>query len=261
MKTALIGYGKMGKLLYERLLEKGHEICLVVDPYAKPGEKLPSGMPILTSLKDALNSGLKDCNCAIEFTAPVSAAENLLFLAENKIPVVCGTTGWYDKLPEISRAVQDSETSMVWAANYSLGVNIFYRIASYAAKLIDPFKEYDVAGLETHHNGKADSPSGTAKVLVERVMKEMTRKKKAVYDIMDRKPQEDELHFASLRVGSEHGTHSLIFDSPADTIEIVHNGRNREGLVSGAIVAAEWLCAKKRSGVFTIDDVLADILP
>ena len=261
MKIALIGYGKMGKLLYERLMDKGHEITAVVDPFVKPGEKLPSGTPVLDSLDKALSSGLKDCDCAIEFTSPQSAPANLLFLAENKIPFVCGTTGWYEKLPEISKAVTEADSSMLWAANYSLGVNIFYRIASYAAKLIDPFKEYDVAGFESHHNGKADSPSGTAKVLVEKVMKEMTRKKKAVYDIMDRKPQEDELHFASLRVGSEHGTHSLVFDSPADTIEIVHSGRNREGLVSGAILAAEWLCAKKRSGVFTIDDVLADILP
>ena len=258
MKIILVGYGKMGRLLEERLLDRGHEIISIVDPFTDSTKGDKSGAPVYKSLEETLKL---ECDAAIEFTAPTSAVGNLLTLAKNKIPVVCGTTGWFDKLNEVSRAIEENGSSMVWAANYSLGVNIFYRIASYAAKLIDPFKEYDVAGLETHHNGKADSPSGTAKVLAEKVIKEMSRKKKAVYEMMDRKPQEDEIHFASLRVGSAFGTHSVIFDSPADTIEIVHNGRNREGLVSGAIVATEWLCEKKRTGVFTIEDVLADKLP
>ena len=261
MRIALIGYGKMGRLLEERLLEKGHTITAIVDPYVDPVKELPSKAQVFTSLEEAIKDGLKGAEAAIEFTHPDAAADNLILLSQEKIPLVCGTTGWFGRLPEVTKAVEEAGTSLVWAANYSLGVNIFYRIASYAAKLINPFKEYDVAGFETHHNGKADSPSGTAKVLVEKVLKEMTRKKEAVYDKMDRKPQEGELHFASLRVGSDFGRHSLVFDSPADTIEIVHTGRNREGLASGAILALEWLCAKKRTGVFTIDDVLADILP
>ena len=259
MKIALIGYGKMGRLLETRLLEKGHEITAVVDPYFKGGDPIPSKADVFASIEDALK-GKKEIDAAIEYTMPDSAVNNLLFLAREKIPTVTGTTGWYEKLPDVSQAVKDGETSLVWASNFSLGVNLFYRIAAYTAKLIDPFKEYDVAGFETHHNKKADSPSGTAKTLAEKVLAQMSRKKKAVYQMLDRKPEADELHFASLRVGSVPGVHSLIFDSGADTIEITHNARSREGFAAGTIVAAEWLTAKKRTGVFTMEDILQAML-
>lgn len=266
MKIALIGYGKMGRLLEERLPERDHEITAVVEPFYKgAGKGLPSGATLYMSLAEALNGasgkGLKDADVAIEFTVPGCAVENLCFLIKEKIPTVTGTTGWYTMLPEITQAVNAAGGSLVWSPNFSLGVNLFYRIAAYAAKLADPFKEYDVAGFETHHNNKADSPSGTAKTLVERVLAQMTRKKKAVYTMLEKKPEADELHYASLRVGSVPGTHSLIFDSAADTIEITHTVRSREGFVAGTVLAAEWLAAKKRAGVFTVDDVLADILP
>ena len=266
MKIALIGYGKMGRLLEARLQERGHEIIAVVDPAVKPESGLlPSGAAAYTSLADALNGtasrSLKDADAAIEFSHPNAAVENLLFLAGQKIPTVTGTTGWYGKLSEVSQAVEAAPSSLVWSSNFSLGVNLFYRIAAYAAKLADPFKEYDVAGFETHHNNKADSPSGTAKTLVERVLANMTRKKKAVFEMLDRKPEADEIHYASLRVGTVPGTHSLIFDSAADTIEITHTARSREGFAAGAVLAAEWLSAKKRTGVLTVDDVLEDILP
>jgi 4-hydroxy-tetrahydrodipicolinate reductase len=264
MKVALVGYGKMGRLLEERLREKGHEANIVVDPFFKGGVS-SSGAPVYASLDDALKGtpgkSLKDADAVIEFTHPDAAEANLLFLIREKIPVVCGTTGWYAKLSEITQAVEAAGTSLVWASNFSLGVNLFYRVAAYTAKLMDPFKEYDVAGVETHHNNKADSPSGTAKTLVERALAQMTRKKKAVYETLDRKPAADELHYASLRVCSVPGTHSLTFDSAADTIELVHTARSREGFAAGAVLSAEWLTAKKRTGVFTVDDVLEDILP
>jgi 4-hydroxy-tetrahydrodipicolinate reductase len=274
MKVILAGYGKMGRLLEAKLAERGHSVIAAVDPFftapsaasgAASGAHAPSKIQIYPALKDALNGesgkSLKDADAVIEFSHPNAAVENLLFLAGEKIPVVTGTTGWYDKLPEVSRAVDAAGASLVWSSNFSLGVNLFYRVAAFAAKLADPFKEYDVAGFETHHNNKADSPSGTAKTLVDKVPKQMTRKKKAVYQTLDRKPEADEIHYASLRVGSVPGVHSLIFDSAADTIEIVHTARNREGFAAGAVLAAEWLTAEKRTGVFTVDDVLADILP
>ena len=275
MKIILAGYGKMGRLLETRLMEKGHTVLAAVDPsFNKSSHKgandpakgmvYPSEALAYVTLDDALKGptgkSLKDADVVIEFSQPGAAAENLLFLANEKIPTVTGTTGWYEKLPDISRAVNDAGTSLLWAPNFSLGVNLFYRIAAYAAKLIDPFADYDVAGCETHHNKKADSPSGTAKTLVEQVLAQMTRKKKAVYEMLDRPPAADELHYASVRVGSVPGTHSLIFDSAADTIEITHSARNREGLADGAIVAAEWLVAKKRTGVFTMDDALKELL-
>ena len=268
MKVILVGYGKMGRLLETKLLERGHEVLAVVEPFfpgMSKGSPQPPDITVYTSLKEALNGtagkSLKDADVALEFTRPDTAVENLLFLANEKKPVLAGTTGWYDKLPEISQAVNTAGSSLLWSSNFSLGVNIFYRIAAFAAKLVDPFAEYDVAGVETHHNKKADSPSGTAKTLVERVLAQMTRKEKAVYNMLERPPAANELHYASVRVGSVPGTHSLLFDSPADTIEITHTARNREGLASGAVLAAEWLVAKKRTGVFTVDDALADLLP
>lgn len=268
MKVILIGYGKMGRLLETKLLERGHEVVAVVDPFFPglgKGGPLPSEASVYTSLRDAVNGAegksLKDADVALEFTRPDTAVENLLFLAKERKPTVTGTTGWHDKLPEVSHAVKTAGASLLWSSNYSLGVNIFYRIAAYAAKLVDPFQEYDVAGMEIHHNKKADSPSGTAKTLVERVLAQMTRKKKAVYKMLERPPAPHELHYASLRVGSVAGTHSLIFDSPADTIEITHTARSREGLATGAVLAAEWLVSKKRTGVFTVDDAMADLLP
>jgi len=255
----------MGRLLEAKLCERGHSVLAVVEPnYAENGA--PSSLPIevYPSLKNALEGkpgkNLKDADVVIEFSTPAVAPANLLLLANEKTPVVTGTTGWYEKLPEISKAVLSSGSSLLWSSNFSLGVNLFYCIACYAAKLIDPFKAYDVAGFETHHNKKADSPSGTAKTLVDMVLGQMTRKKKAVYQTLDRKPDADELHFASLRAGSVPGTHSLIFDSDADAIEITHTARNREGFASGTVLAAEWLAAEKRTGIFTMDDVLKELL-
>jgi 4-hydroxy-tetrahydrodipicolinate reductase len=265
MKVILTGYGKMGRLLEAKLCERGHKVLAVVDPYyAANGAS--SSLPIESypSLRDAMDGkpgkSLKDADVVIEFTMPHVAPVNLLFLVNEKIPVVTGTTGWYDKLPEISKAVVSDRSSLLWSSNFSLGVNLFYRVACCAAKLMDPFKEYDVAGFETHHNNKADSPSGTAKTLVDLVLGQMTRKKRAVYQTLERKPDADELHFASLRVGSTPGTHSLIFDSNADTIEITHTARNRDGFAAGAVWAAEWLISEKRIGIFTMDDVLNNVL-
>jgi len=254
----------MGRLLESRLIEKGHEITAVVEPFCK-SKQLPSGAAVYATLRDALagieGKGLKDADAVIEFTTPDAAYENILFLAGEKIPLITGTTGWYDRMSEVEKAVAASGSSLLWSPNFSLGVNIFYRIAANAAKLIDPFEDYDVGGFEAHHNKKADSPSGTAKILVERVLSQMTRKKKAVYRMPERSLAGDELHFASLRLGSQPGIHSLAFDSAADTIEITHTARSREGLASGAVLAAEWLVRKKQAGIFTFDDVLADILP
>jgi 4-hydroxy-tetrahydrodipicolinate reductase len=265
MKAILVGYGKMGRLLEAKLGERGHNVLAVVDPYYTGSiASFPSTAELYLNLKDTLNGkpgkSLKDADVVIEFSLPAVAPVNLLLKKKKKIPVVTGTTGWYGKMPEVSKAVNSAGSSMLWSSNFSLGVNLFYRIACYAAKLADPFKEYDVAGFEIHHNNKADSPSGTAKILVDLVLGQMTRKKKAVYQMLDRKPEEDELHFASLRAGSAPGTHSLIFDSNADIIEITHTARNREGFAAGAVLAAEWLTAEKRAGIFTMDDVLKELL-
>jgi 4-hydroxy-tetrahydrodipicolinate reductase len=266
MNIALIGYGKMGKTLERAAREGGHTITVVVDPQAAEPASLTGGR-IYQSIDEAENLAAVDA--AFEFTRPDTAVGNIRALAQRKIPAVIGTTGWYDRLDEVKAAVEAAGSSLLWASNFSLGVNLFYRIAWYAARLADPFPEYDVAGYEAHHNKKADSPSGTAKTLVAGVLERVTRKRKPVWDTLNRPPAPEELHYPSLRLGAVPGIHTLIFDSPADTIEISHTARGREGFAAGALLAAQWLIAagrfsgsgnQKRRGVFTLDEALAEIL-
>jgi 4-hydroxy-tetrahydrodipicolinate reductase len=255
MNIAIIGFGKMGKTLERLALEQGHRIAAIVDPLAESGTSL-SGAPCTDHIAGA---ALKDADLAFEFTRPDTALANIKALAERKIPVVTGTTGWLDKLDEAEAAVNKAGAALMWASNYSLGINLFCRIAAYAAELLNKFPEYDLAGRETHHNQKADSPSGTAKTLAALILKKFTRKKSVVWDTLNRKPLPSELHFPSLRLGAVPGTHELIFDSPEDSIELLHRARNRDSLAKGALRAAEWLIAKKRQGIFTIEDVLTDM--
>jgi len=154
--------------------------------------------------------------------------------------------------------VAENNIGLIHAANFSLGMNIFYHIVKESAKLIDQFDNYDISGLELHHNKKADSPSGTAKTLAEILLNNIRRKEKVTYEMVNRKIEPDELHFASVRSGSIPGTHKIIFDSTADTIELSHSARNREGFAIAAVIAAEWLHGKK--GFFTIDDLMKDKL-
>ncbi|MDR2807712.1 MAG: 4-hydroxy-tetrahydrodipicolinate reductase [Spirochaetaceae bacterium] len=245
MNIALIGYGKMGRLLAQKAPEWKHRIVTTVDPLAD----------------DALCKHLSEVDysaidCALEFTGPATAVENINILAAAKVPVVVGSTGWHSRMDEVQKLINDSGSSLLWASNFSLGINLFYRIAAFVAAAVDPFTEYDLAGFEIHHNKKLDSPSGTAKTLAERILAAMPRKTSVVWDKLDRPPEPHELHFASLRAGAVPGTHGIIVDSQSDTIEIRHTARNREGFAAGAFLAAQWLVAEKRSGVFTMEDFL-----
>jgi len=257
MNIALIGYGKMGKMIEQVALAAGHSVTVIVDPFVKD---TASGVKIDKTIAEADFSSV---DAAIEFTQPDTAVANILALAERKVPTIVGTTAWQGKcanaLDEVCKAVEKSGSCLLWASNFSIGVNMFYRIAWYAAELANNFSEYDAGGFESHHNKKMDSPSGTAKTLAEGVLSRIERKKKIVWETIDRKPEADELHFPSLRLGSVPGTHSLFFDSPADTIEITHTARSREGFASGAVQAAKWLTSQKRQGIFTIDDMMNEL--
>ena len=259
MNIALIGYGKMGKMIEAAAHGRGHRIVFVVDPIV-PETSSATGAVI----SKVFPAAAKSPDLFIEFSRPQTAPDNIKAAAVLGCPIVCGTTAWFDKLPEVSAAVEKGQTALLWSSNFSLGVNLFYRIASYAAALADPFAEYDVGGLEVHHRKKADSPSGTAKALMEQVLAVMKRKNNVLWDTADGGMlNKDTIHFASQRYGSVPGIHSLFFDSSADTIEITHTARSREGFASGAILAAEWLAGsgERRQGIFTMDDVLKDILP
>ncbi|MDR0375389.1 MAG: 4-hydroxy-tetrahydrodipicolinate reductase [Treponema sp.] len=269
MKLALIGYGKMGRRIEEIATARGHEIVSVIDPHAK--EKTSRlGVEIAASFGAANAAGvagavnnLGGADVAIEFTQPDVVVHNIQELSRRRIPAVIGTTNWYHRLDEVKRVIEADGSRLLYAPNFSLGVNIFYRVVSHAAQLMDSFPEYDVGGYEIHHNEKKESPSGTAKILVEKIIAAMKRKRTPVWDALDRPPQPEELHFASLRVGAEPGAHAARFDSPADTIEIKHTARNRDGFAFGAVRCAEWLANKKDADVsqrvFTIDDFLEDV--
>ena len=256
MNIAIIGYGKMGKMIEQIARDQGHDIGVIVDPFA---ENSASGAKIIKSIESVTDTDFSSINAAIEFTQPDTAVANIIALAERRIPTVVGTTAWHNRIDEVTEAVSKAKSSLIWASNFSIGVNMFYQIAWNAARLVNNFSEYDVGGFESHHNKKMDSPSGTAKILAEGVLSIIERKKKIVWETMDRKPEADELHFPSLRIGSVPGTHSLFFDSAADTIEITHTARSREGFASGAVQAAKWLTAQKRQGIFTIDDMMDEL--
>ena len=264
MNIAIIGYGKMGKIIERLARDQGHCITAIVDPLTghsadrlAAGTSILSGITISKSIAEA--EGIDRADAAIEFTQPSTAAANIIALAEKRIPVVSGTTGWQEQMNEVETAIKVNQSALLWSSNFSIGVNLFCRIAWYAASLINEFPEFDVGGFEAHHNKKFDSPSGTAKILVEGILDRNKRKKKVVWETLNRRPEAEELHFPSLRMGSMTGRHSLFFDSAADTIEITHTARNREGFASGAIRAAGWLSESKRQGIFTFDDMLEDI--
>ena len=258
MKIALIGYGKMGKMIEKTALDRGHKITAIVEPKLAEQASI-IGTELYKNFDDANN--LNNADVAVEFTTPGTVMENIRTITKMKIPLVVGTTGWYDNLDEVKRTVEESESKLIWSSNYSMGVNLFFRIVWYAAKLLDSFPEYDIGGLEAHHNSKMDSPSGTARILVDGVLSRTNRKKKAVWETLNRKPEPDELHFPSLRMGSLPGIHSLFFDSSADTIEITHTARSRESLALGAIRAAEWISGSKiPNGIYDIDQMLMNML-
>lgn len=253
MKLALIGYGKMGHMIERAAVARAHSVVCTVDIAAS--DATCSAKNTADMIEAVRGSG---ADVAIEFSHPSSVLANVKALVDARIPVVVGTTGWLDSLDEVKALVAEKKATLFYAANYSVGVNLFYRMVSAAARLMRDFEEYDVAILESHHNQKADSPSGTGLDIAKRVMAELPRKTSLVTDAFDRRPEPNELHLASIRVGSVPGTHTVYFDSPADTIELTHTVRNREALALGAVRAAEWLLTAGE-GSYTMDDLFADL--
>ena len=201
---------------------------------------------------------LKGIDVAIDFTHPSCALDNIEIVTEAGVNLVMGTTGWYDEMDRVRSIITDNNVGFFWASNFSIGVNMFFRMVQDAAAIVDKVKEYDVAGYEFHHNQKADSPSGTATSIAEILKKQVGRKKTIEYGQVDRQIKPSELHFSSLRIGSDPGTHGVLFDSPADTIEIKHTARSRDGFALGAVLAAEFLVGQK--GFFEIENLMDSIV-
>lgn len=247
MKVALIGYGQMGQMIDKMALQAGVEVVARIDP-----------LHLSASHRQANAESLEGAEAAICFTAPEVALENIEQVLEAKTPLVMGTTGWLDHKDEVAKKVEQAGVGMVYSSNFSIGVNLFFHLAVEAAKTFDPFEMYDVLAHESHHRLKKDSPSGTALTLGELLVENLSRKTKLVTERLDRRPEPDELHFASMRGGHIPGTHSVVFDSEFDSIELTHTARSRGGFASGALVAAKWIADKK--GFFSEREMMAHLL-
>jgi 4-hydroxy-tetrahydrodipicolinate reductase len=230
MKIALLGYGKMGKVIERIALERGHEIVLRID-------------------KDDRDYDLKGSDVAIDFSVPSAAYLNLKKCIANGVPVVCGTTGWLDKYDDIVQYCQEKKGGLIYASNFSIGVNLFFKLNEYLAKLMNGIQGYDVYMEEIHHTQKLDAPSGTAITLAEHIIQNSN---KTGWNI--KVPVEEEIFIDVKRENEVPGTHTVTYKSNEDIISIQHKAQSREGFALGAVLSAEWL--KGKQGVFSIQDVL-----
>lgn len=236
MKIALIGYGKMGHMIEEIALQRGHEVVLKIH---------------IDNTEDFTEANTSTADVAIEFTAPESAFENVKRCIEFGVPVVSGSTGWNKQLDEARDYCLQKGGAFLHASNFSIGVNIFFQVNKLLAKLMASQPGYDVTLKEIHHTQKLDSPSGTAVTLAEQVIQNIGRKKSWVNEPSQ---SPEQLSIISERVDPAPGTHYVKYASEVDDIEIIHTAHSRKGFALGAVLAAEFLAGKK--GVFTMGDVL-----
>lgn len=248
MKIAIVGYGKMGHLLEKTAIGFGHEVVTTIDVFSPDAKvKIADGDTdsMLKAIKESCAEGV------IEFTSPASVVKNVKALLTLKLPVVVGSTGWDDKKAEIAEVAASTGGTVMNSSNFSIGVNMFYKIVEEAARLMSGFSEYDVAVWEMHHNQKKDSPSGTALDIAKHIMAADKRKTEIVTDAFHEPPKPEELHVSSTRCGTVPGTHKVFFDCSADTIEITHTARSREGFANGAVHALEKLKSSLDSGTLS----------
>ena len=247
MDIILVGYGKMGHLVQTVAQKKGHTIIASIDTFADD-----ASIKIAAGDTDALVHAIKSLHAdgIIEFSHPQSVTSTIKALLPLGIPLVVGTTGWDNSIAEIRSVAEKTGGTMLYSSNFSIGVNMFFKVVEEAAKLFQPFSEYDVSVWEMHHNQKADSPSGTALELARRIMKNNHAKTSIVDDAFKERPHPSQLHVSSTRCGTTPGTHTVFFDSGADTIELTHRARSREGFAQGAVFALEKLVDGICSGAF-----------
>jgi len=236
MRIALIGYGKMGHMIEEIALQRGHEVVLRID---------------VTNQQDFTKENISKADVAIEFTGPESAFENVRKCIEFNIPTVSGSTGWNNKIDEAKSLCKQKNGSFLHTSNFSIGVNIFFEVNKLLAKLMASHSEYDVTMKEIHHTQKKDAPSGTAVTLAEQILSNFPRKKNWVNQPAENKEQ---LSIISERIDPAPGTHEVRYASEVDDIEIIHTAHSRKGFALGAVLAAEYIADKK--GIFSMKDVL-----
>lgn len=235
MNILLLGYGKMGQAIEKIAINRGHEITA----------------RITIDNKDTLTkSHWDDTDVVIEFSAPEAAFSNIQMALENKKPVVSGTTGWLHKKDEVEKLVRLNEGTFFYASNFSIGVNIFFRINRYLAQIMESDPSYDISMKEIHHTAKKDAPSGTAITLAEDAIRELSRKTGWEQEQQNK----DKLYIASERTNDVPGTHFVTYENDIDSIEIKHEAKSRKGFALGAVLVAEWI--KDKKGVLSMDDFL-----
>jgi 4-hydroxy-tetrahydrodipicolinate reductase len=230
MKIALLGYGKMGKEIEKIALQRGHEI-------------------VLKKSSASSFESLELADVAIDFSVPTSAVTNISACLNSGVPIVSGTTGWLENYNQMTALCQEKQGAFIYGSNFSLGVNIFFELNEYLAKIMAKFNQYQVAMEEIHHTQKLDAPSGTAISLAKGIINASEYK-----DWTLANPKSDEILIDAKRIENVPGTHSVFYNSEVDLIEIKHLAHNRTGFALGAVLAAEWIVGKK--GVFTMKDVL-----
>ena len=241
-KICLLGFGGMGQAVEKAARERRHEV-VIVDPSHEKAQH-----------KNILDVDMSVVDVVIDVSSGEAVIDNVKVCVEAGVNVVVGTTGWYERMAEVRGIFASGDVALLWSANFSIGVNMYLKIVEEAAKLVNRFDEYDVWGHEIHHYNKADSPSGTAKILEKILLENVERKTAVVEDKLDRKPAPNELHFSSLRAGAVNFAHTIGLDSAADKILITHEARSRDGYGVGAVKTAEWLIGKK--GWFEMKDFL-----
>ncbi len=227
MKIAIVGYGKMGRIIERIALERGHEITLKLDEFNN------------SNFEGITAENLVGVDAAIDFSIPAAAVQNIERISALGVNLVVGTTGWLEQIEHVRTVVATAGTGLVWSPNYSVGVNAFFRIVKEAAKLLSGAPEYEAWAWEIHHSAKKDAPSGTLLKLVDEM-------RKSGYDRT--------IDTGSNRAGTIAGTHEIGFDSAADTITLRHTARSREGFALGAVKAAEWIAGKQ--GFHEFSDIL-----
>ncbi|MFQ5605737.1 MAG: 4-hydroxy-tetrahydrodipicolinate reductase [bacterium] len=241
-KLGLIGFGEMGKAIALLAAQQDHEITA----------KFTSQNPL------SANTNVDSIDVFVEFTCPDGVVENVKTAAQLQKPLVIGTTGWSEHLQEVEKIVTDSQIGLIYASNFSLGMNLFFKIVENASSLFNKFELYDPYIHEIHHNGKVDSPSGTALTLGKIILEKIKRKSDILSGTSEGQISPDQLHVTSTRAGKVPGTHTVGFESEADSIELNHSARNRNGFALGALYAAEWIIGKQ--GLFTMDDLMTDLM-
>jgi 4-hydroxy-tetrahydrodipicolinate reductase len=243
VKIALVGYGRMGRVVEEVANSRGHEVVARIDV-----DQSPQGGLTADSLAGA--------DVAIEFTAPEAAAANASGLASCGVDAVVGTTGWHDRLEKVRRDVETAGTGLIYSPNFSLGIQLYFRLARLAAQLCERLDEFDPFILEAHHRHKKDHPSGTARRLAEIVLGELSRKSRWELGTGEGPMDPSVLQVTAVRAGEIPGLHTLGLDGPDDRIVLRHEARSRRGFAQGAVTAAEWI--RGRRGVFTLEDMMAE---